>query len=340
MLSDYQSYINEKVLEYLPTDRMKAGDSIAIRCPFCGDSKKSSLKKRGYYTPSKGLYHCFNCDVSMSAMKLLEALSGNDYESIRKEYLKLRSRNAGRGTTESKVVLDEDSELKMSDPNHLESRIPAEWKHPLTEVAKKYLDGRMVSSAPFLKEPLYTAYDSKKREYILIPWRINGVDCYYQYNDFLKNNPDGMKYVFPSKLTKAVYGLDNIDLAFPYIICFEGVYDSLFVKNGICIGGKSLTDFQQQLISMRYPRHKIVIAFDNDKAGMDATRRMIERTGSRYKYFKWFGNDETAKDINDYVKKVGNPNVFADRKTIEKGIMSSLEMKLVLAKLSTKNASV
>ena len=267
-------------------------------------------------------------------MKLLEALSGNDYDSIRKEYLRLRSRNAGRGiAVEKATVLREDRELTMADLNHLEPRIPAEMKHPLTDRAKEYLNGRMVLQAPFLKEPLFSSYDSKGREYILIPWRINGVDCYYQYNDFLRNNPDGMKYVFPSKLTKAVYGLDNIDLTFPYIICFEGVYDSLFVKNGICIGGKSLTDFQQKLLSLRYPHHRIVLAFDNDKAGVQATRRMIERTGSKCKYFKWFDKGETAKDINDYVKKCGDPKVFSDKAEIEKRIISSLEMKLQTSNL-------
>lgn len=52
-----------------------------------------------------------------------------------------------------------------------------------------------------------------------------------------------MKYIFPKDSKKLVFGLDNIDVSWPYVICFEGVYDSLFVKNGIATGTKSLSDY-------------------------------------------------------------------------------------------------
>lgn len=52
-----------------------------------------------------------------------------------------------------------------------------------------------------------------------------------------------MKYIFPKDKKKLVYGLDNIDISWPYIIVFEGVYDSVFVKNGISVGTKAITDY-------------------------------------------------------------------------------------------------
>lgn len=57
-----------------------------------------------------------------------------------------------------------------------------------------------------------------------------------------------MKYLFPKDKKKLIAGLDNIDISWPYIIVFEGFYDSLFVKNGICSGTKSITDYQLKLI--------------------------------------------------------------------------------------------
>jgi hypothetical protein len=131
-------------------------------------------------------------------------------------------------------------------------------------------------------------------------------------------------YVGPEQV---VFGLDNIDVSFPYVICFEGVYDSVFVKNGVCIGGKSLTPLQEQIISLRYPRHRIVLAFDNDAPGREATRRTIERTGGKFKYFKWYSGHEPAKDINDYVLETGDVSAFADPAVVEGLVVSPVVMR-------------
>jgi len=69
----------------------------------------------------------------------------------------------------------------------------------------------------------------------------------------LKNG--SLKYIFPKNEKKIVAGLDNIDITWPYVIVFEGYYDSIFVKNGVCVGTKSITDYQLKLIRERYPHH-------------------------------------------------------------------------------------
>ena len=86
---ELRDWINSKVLEYIPRDRVVQGDKIVFRCPVCGDSKRNSLKKRGYYYTRTASYHCFNCDVSMGGMKFLEFLSGEDYGTLRKEYFQM-----------------------------------------------------------------------------------------------------------------------------------------------------------------------------------------------------------------------------------------------------------
>ena len=325
MTDDYIQFVNDKLMEYLPTDRVRSGDSIVFRCPFCGDSRKSSIKKRGYYTPSKCLYHCFNCETSMSGLKLLEQLSGSDFDRIKLEYgrAKIRSSVSSR----PKVLTPASAVSKLSDLVGLVPRIREDWKLPLSQAATEYLDHRKVLSAPFLRDRLYSCQGRGGLEYILIPWKLNGVECYYQFNDFQRHNADGRKYIFPSKLQKVVFGLDNIDVSFPYVICFEGVYDSVFVKNGVCIGGKSLTPLQEQIISLRYPRHRIVLAFDNDAPGREATRRAIERTGGKFKYFKWYSEHEPAKDINDYVLETGDVSAFANPAVVEGMVVSPIVMR-------------
>jgi DNA primase len=127
-----------------------------------------------------------------------------------------------------------------------------------------------------------------------------------------------------------IYGLDNIDLSFPYIICFEGVYDSLFIPNAIAIGGKSLTKFQHEIISKRYPNHQIVLSFDNDDAGMTAMAKQIKQHPNEFQYFKWFDDTTKEKDINDYVLKMNNVNLFSNKEVVKKHIISAVGMKLFL----------
>lgn len=174
----------------------------------------------------------------MSGIKLLELLSGEDYAEIRKEYTRLFLKSGLKNSLSCsyEIPSDEPSLFEMK------SVINPEWKNPLSDKAKEYLEKRKVLEAPFLSNPLYSCYSkSRTEEFILIPWVLNGCEAYYQVNDFLKQH--SMKYIFPKDKKKLIAGLDNIDLSFPYIICFEGFYDSVFVKNGVCLGTKAITDY-------------------------------------------------------------------------------------------------
>ena len=39
---EYGQFINEKVIERLPINKVRIGNKYNFRCPLCGDSKKSS----------------------------------------------------------------------------------------------------------------------------------------------------------------------------------------------------------------------------------------------------------------------------------------------------------
>lgn len=328
---DFKQYINEKVWEYLPSSKVRVGTEIHVRCPICGDSKKNSRKKRGYYYNTSCSYYCFNCGASMSGLKLLEAIAGRDYEEIRQEFRRMRIKNGGDLSAQMNLSSDSSAPLSaFTYLNSLHNAIRPEWKNPLTNAAIEYLENRKVLEAPYLKGKLYSVTDKEKNEYILIPWKINGVDAYYQINDFEKHDSLGRKYIFPAKREKLIYGLDNIDLSFPYIICFEGVYDSLFVPNAVAIGGKSLTKLQHEIISKRYPSHQIVLSYDNDRPGILAMTKQIKQHPNEFKYFKWFDENTQEKDINEYVLKKSDPKIFSDKEFVKTKIVSSIAMKMFL----------
>lgn len=325
---EYKTFINDKLMEYFPADRVIRGSDVNFRCPFCGDSKKSAIKKRGHYSLTKCVYHCFNCDVSVGGLKLLQLFSGESFEDIKTQYVRLRLKE--KGITPNYKNFKLEAATSLSSIQDVKPIVRKSWKNPLTEDAKKYLADRKVLEAPFFKDEFYSYTCKSGVEYILIPWKVNYVPCYYQLNDFKKMDKFGRKYIFPRNTEKPVFGLDNIDLGWNKILIFEGIYDSLFVKNGICVGGKNLTDYQLKLITERYPKHELVLAFDNDQSGLKAMGKMIKRFPERFKYFKWFDANTKEKDINDYVLSKNDATVFSDQKKLDKLIVSPIAMKMHL----------
>ena len=325
MSYEYKSFINQKVLEYLPHDKIRVGDKWNFRCPLCHDSKKSATKRRGWWYERTASYFCFNCSTGMSGIKFLEAISGSGYDEIKHEYLRLFAKS------KQDFNLSAAYEVPNEEPNLFSLRplVKPEWKHELSLAAREYLDNRLVSKAPFFNNHIFSWYSKKNAEYILIPWTLNGIDAYYQLNDFQKHG--SMKYIFPRSEKKIVAGLDNVDVSWPYVIVFEGYYDSLFVKNGICSGTKAITDYQLKIIKERYPRHEICISFDNDESGIDSMIKMIKKD-CNFKFFRWFNEETKAKDINDYIKANGNVNTFANQDDLQTMIQDKLAMKMWLIK--------
>lgn len=293
-----------------------------MRCPLCGDSRKSSTKKRGWWYNQNASYYCFNCGTGMTGLKFLETISGQSFKDIHREYTKLFLGSSIRQASKIDEMNDEPSIFQ------LKSIINPDLKKPLSDKAINYLKERKVLDAPFLSDQLYTCCTKKSNEeYILIPWIINGCEAYYQLNDYQKFH--SLKYIFPKNKKKLIAGLDNIDITWPYIICFEGFYDSVFVKNGVCLGTKAITDYQLKIIQERYPKHQIVISFDNDTAGIESTIRLLKKDND-FKFFKWFNQNTKQKDINDYILAKDNVNIFTDSKILEKLIVDRLRMKMYL----------
>lgn len=296
-----------------------------MRCPICGDSAKSSLKKRGWWYNDTASYYCFNCSTGMSGIKFIEFISGQDYADIKREYAKLFLKS-GLNTQLSNYFDVPNKEPSIFDIKPL---MKPEWKKPLSDDAKSYLNNRHVLEAPFFDNNLYSWTNKKGNEYILIDWVINGIDAYYQINDFKKHG--NMKYIFPKNEKKLIYGLDNVDVSWPYIIVFEGFYDSVFCKNGVCVGTKAITDYQIKLIKEHFPKHQIVISFDNDKSGIESMVKLV-RTQNDFKFFKWFNQNTKQKDINDYVIYKNDVNIFSNPNVLEKLIVDKLMMKMYLIK--------
>jgi hypothetical protein len=327
-LFDNEQWMLEKVLEYVPGKYRRTSKDISWNCHICGDSKKSKNKMRFHYYIHTQSGYCFNCEYSCSGIQLLKDLSGKDFNELKKEYIKENFR--GGGYTQSSTLSPSLSTIIKGE--YFKSIIPEKWKNELTKDAYTYLKKRKIFDAPFLyDQKFYSCHDKTDNEYILIPWEINRVDAYYQINDYKRHGE--RKYVFPYNKTKLIYGLDHIDRAFPYIICFEGVYDSIFVKNGIALGGKTITNYQRVLLKTLFPQHKVVMALDNDEAGKFAALKQIDIDSSTL-FFNWAKKYPNFKDINELIINKNKHNLFVDDNEIESLICGSLNTKLILTEFT------
>lgn len=336
------NFVDEKVWQNLPDTSLKSRNNseITFRCPICGDSKKNKLKKRGYFYRKTGTFHCFNCEANLTGYDFLKVLCPKDvFDAIIQEYKVLNFDNIVRGR---KQELSEDSvssqrsfDILSPNPSY-KYLLDANWfVSELSETATKYLDGRKIpiDSRGMLK----SIKDSIGREFLLIQY-IWDDDCiYHQLGNFNKYDIKGqgsVKYIFPKDENinfqpKPVFNIGNVDVSHHNIYCTEGVFDSLFLKNGVALGGRSLTKFQYEMIRSCYPRHRIVLAFDNDAPGIQASIRHSELYPDVYfldtsKLFEAV----QVKDINDFVRVSNRPDIFMNTHLLEKLTITPFMLKM------------
>ena len=335
------NYVDAKVWENLPESSLKSRNNseITFRCPICGDSKKNKLKKRGYFYRRTGTFHCFNCEANMTGYDFLKAICTKDvFDRIIQDYKVLNFNNIVRGKK---------ADMPFSQGNTFEILAPspsyrylleAKWTvHPLSEAATKYLDDRKIPCGS--RDMLKTMVDSTGREFILIQYIWDDNCIYHQLGNFNHYDIKGqgaVKYIFPkdeniNMQPKPVFNLEGVDVSHHSIYCTEGVYDSLFLKNGVALGGRSLTDYQYRMLTELYPRHKIVLAFDNDYAGMSASLRHADK----YPDIQFLDLSDVmglvrSKDINDFVKATGRADIFMNEKFLKSRTISAFQVQMKL----------
>lgn len=330
---DFIKFINDEVLEYLPKPYYKIGNKINLKCFLCGDSKKSPNKKRFFYYLETCTGYCFNCGTYITGLDIISHFSGLRKKQISMKFFKNHLKDYPNEYHPFSLY---EYPSPIPEPNELKNVISDFWKLPLSDKAKDYLNSRRILEAPFLMEPLYSCRKNND-EYILIPWLENGIGAYYQLHDFQKIS--NSKYIFPFGLKRRIYGLDNIDVSFPYIFIFEGVFDAIFVKNGIAVGSKCVTNFQMNILKNRYPKHQLVIAFDNDSSGIEATKKLLENNKNNFKFLKWYDLNESSKDINDLILRKNDINLFKDKSKLKNMIKDQLQMKLEFSLNFSKHSS-
>ncbi len=279
-----------------------------MRCPICGDSRKSKTKARGYIL-SKGdgfVYVCHNCNASMSFGKFLETIDPNAYTEYRKElYLERNNVNTERikePTNDiSKFITPKF--IKFTELSKLKKISQLAVDHP----AKVYVVNRKIPShfhsklfyAPKFKQWTNSIQPSKfnlkngDEPRLVIPFLDKENNMFaYQGRSFFDKGPRYITIVLDEK-TPRLFGLERLDLS-QHVFIVEGPIDSLFLPNCIAMAGSHMDK-----ISMLNPS-KTTFIYDNEPRNANIVSSIERMIRNGYNVCIWPEN-MLFKDINDMV---------------------------------------
>jgi transcription elongation factor Elf1 len=262
-----------------------------FRCPYCGDSRKSQSKARGYFYRKKNdyFYRCHNCGKGTTFGKVLEYLDVTLY----KEYIMERYKGDAPKTEQPEFKF-EAPKFKKIDPK-LENLIPINklntW-HPARQFVKsRQLPEEFYSDLYLCPKFFEWSKIQSQQEHprLVIPFRDESGEVFAaQGRAFGKEIPKYLTIKFQDK--PKIFGLDRVDFAKRYYVV-EGPLDSMFLDNCLAVAG---ADF-------RYlPPGDTTIVLDNEPRSIEIIKQMERLIHQEHELVIW-PDTITQKDINDMV---------------------------------------
>jgi len=285
-----------------------------MRCPICGDSRKSKTKARGYILGSGGkfMYTCHNCNVSMSFGRFLETVDPTAYEEYKRETF---LEKYGKGT--ERIVEPAPDISRFITPKFIKYTALADLRKisqlPLEHPARRYVVSRRIP--PHIHSRLFYAPKFKTWTNKLKPDKFNpekiGKDeprlvipfvdqegnlFGYQGRAFFDIEPRYITIILNDEKPR-VYGLDRIDLK-KHVNIVEGPIDSMFVTNCLAMGGSHL---DKTVAALGLQPDKVTIVYDNEPRNKEIVAAIEKAIDNGYNVCIWPDNHQ-YKDINDMIK--------------------------------------
>ena len=296
------SYIDIKYLNLISSQLQqfkKKGDFLwNFRCPYCGDSKKSRTKARGFVFRKKNdlFYKCHNCTIGSNMGKLIKQVDLKTYDAYIMERYK---QGAKKQTPEPEFKFDEPIFRKKGVLKNLKSISDLSTDHPARKIIEKrklppgslrdlYLCESFYKFTNTLIPNKFPSLDGDHPR-MLIPFRDEQGEIYaYQGRSFGEEQP---KYItIKLEDRDKIFGLDKINKDKP-IFVVEGPLDSLFLDNCVAVGG---ADFG------RIKFGDVTIVFDNEPRSREICKLIEKSISTGHKVCLW-PNNNPHKDINDMI---------------------------------------
>ena len=291
----------------------KDHDVWNMRCPICGDSRKSKTKARGYILGKGGsyMYTCHNCNVSMPFSKFLETVDPAAYQDY------IRERYSERANTFNTEKIDQPPPdigrfitpkfIKYTPLKGLKKISQLELEHP----ARRYVVSRLIPP-PYHSKLFFVGrfkawtnslkpdkFDLTKKDEprLIIPFvDQNGNLFGYQGRAFGNTEPRYITIILDDEKPR-VYGLDAVNIK-QRVYIVEGPIDSMFLHNCLAMAGAHL---DKTVDSLGLKPDNVTIVYDNEPRNQDIVNAIEKAIGLGYSVCIWPSSMQ-HKDINDMVK--------------------------------------
>lgn len=330
--------------------RRKSANLWNFSCPICGDSETIKSRARGYIYARKGklIYHCHNCDITMSFHKFLKSQDPNLYNEYVKESLVEQGLHKP-----SEVQLFAE---KMKPPVFIKANTHLAKIKKISSLsadhpAKKYVVSRNIPTN--LHAKLF--YCSKFKAWVntiipdkfedisideprlIIPF-LNKEDQLIGFQGRSFKSSDALRYItiMVDESQPRLYGLDSVDLS-QRVYVLEGPIDSMFIPNAIASAGGNII---RELDQLGLDKNSVTVVYDNEPRNIDTIHKIEKAIDAGYDVCIW-PDSVTEKDINDMINVKCKPGDYVPTERIHnasKKIVSvidsnthrGLEAKLVL----------
>jgi hypothetical protein len=289
-------------------DRFKrVGNNYNMRCPVCGDSKKSKSKARGWiFSSTSGLrFYCHNCTASMPFPQFLKFVNSTLYY----DYVKDNFGEQEKEKSDLQEFVDKMKKpeyVKTTNIKNLKKISQLDPSHP----AKLYVEKRQIPSnmhhklfyAPKFKSWVNSIIPEKFNEAgkdeprLIIPFLNENKELIgFQGRSFKKDDP--LKYI-TIMLTDdpKIFGLDTLNKS-ERIYTFEGPIDAMFIENSIASAGGRL---DTNLETANLDKSKCVLVYDNEPRSPETIKKIQKSIKLGYQVCIWPEN-LMQKDINDMI---------------------------------------
>ena len=295
-------------------------DKLNFACPYCGDSKKDSSKKRGNFYLNSGTYKCFNdgCLVYVKDKEFISKFARKyslDIPSIKESKAKPILVKSTRRGQMMEFLMNPKINSRLLNIKNISERFGFKKcidAKPDSEVYK-YSSSRYLMDLPIFRDTCY--YDNSDSKIHIFNMDIQSGKILGMSTRKISDSAPGPRYdiknysdfVNKAKLTNGlsdedIIMLDNINNYFNVLnVKFskpvpvtEGQFDSMFLDNAIATTGVTKS---KSLLGTLLSTKNARIFFDNDKAGKQESMKLIKEG---YKVFLW------SRFIDDIRKKYPN----------------------------------
>jgi hypothetical protein len=287
------------------------GNNANFRCVFCGDSKKSKRKARGYLIESStGYYYACHNNCGATGKPFWMFLKEFDY-SLYNDYTLERLKTASGGfvitdITKRPVVVENtiDDSFDYSDCISIDSLSD---KHPVVSYLRKRsindeMFGRFLYVPKFVEWVKQYKKDAcvgvSEHPRLVIPFYDKNKKSYvFQARAFGSEIP---KYITIKAHQDSIkiFGLDTVDCSIPVYV-FEGPIDSMFIKNSIAVCSSQLrsTFFASGLGGTIDKR---VFIWDNEPRNIEIVKLVSDCIDANEPVVIW-DSETKHKDVNDMI---------------------------------------